>query len=74
MKKKATKTSPIGVRFNIDKLELVKSENNIATPQKVVDFFLDGYEPKKEKTEPIITKTTESAMSRLDALRKIKKK
>ena len=74
MKKKATKTSPIGVRFNIDKLELVKSENNIATPQKVVDFFLDGYEPKKEKAEPIITKTTESAMSRLDALRKIKKK
>jgi hypothetical protein len=74
MKKKAAKTSPIGVRFNIDKLELVKSENNIATPQKVVDFFLDGYEPKKEKAEPIITKTTESAMSRLDALRKIKKK
>jgi len=74
MKKKAAKTSPIGVRFNIEKLELVKSENDIATPQKVVDFFLDGYEPKKEKPEPIITKTAESAMSRLDALRKIKKK
>lgn len=74
MKKKATKTNPIGVRFNIEKLELVKSENDIATPQKVVDFFLDGYEPKKEKTEPIITKTAESAMSRLDALRKIKNK
>lgn len=74
MKKKASKTNPIGVRFNIEKLELVKSENNIPTPQKVVDFFLDKYEAKKDKQEPLITKTAESAMSRLDALRKIKKK
>lgn len=37
------KTSPIGVRFDIDKLEKLKGGHNLSTPQQVVNFLFDTY-------------------------------
>lgn len=48
MAKISHKTNPIGVRFNKTKLELVQQEQNLATPQKVIDYFLEGYGEESE--------------------------
>ena len=37
------KSKPIGVRFDLEKLELIQKEQNLASPQSVVNYFLDGY-------------------------------
>lgn len=37
------KTNPTSIRFDTEKLEFVKNKEGLTTPQKVVDFFLDGY-------------------------------
>jgi hypothetical protein len=37
------KSKPIGVRFDLEKLELIQKEQNLASPQAVVNYFLDGY-------------------------------
>ena len=37
------KSKPIGVRFDLGKLELIQKEQNLASPQAVVNYFLDGY-------------------------------
>ena len=37
------KSKPIGVRFDLDKLELVKQREGIVSHQKVVDFLFDKY-------------------------------
>lgn len=31
------------VRFDPEKLELIKKQENLTTPQKVVDFLIDQY-------------------------------
>lgn len=37
------KTNPIGIRFEEEKLNLVKEQENLTSPQKVVNFLLDQY-------------------------------
>ena len=37
------KSKPIGVRFDLEKLELIQKEQSLASPQAVVNYFLDGY-------------------------------
>jgi hypothetical protein len=37
------KSKPIGVRFDLEKLELIQKEQNLSSPQAVVNHFLDGY-------------------------------
>lgn len=39
----AMKTNPIGIRFEIEDLELIKKRENLKTNQKVVDFLLSEY-------------------------------
>ena len=38
------KSKPIGVRFDLEKLELIQKEQNLSSPQAVVNHFLDAYE------------------------------
>jgi hypothetical protein len=42
--KKAQKTKPIGTRFNLQQLELVKNREGLASEQQVIDFLLNDYE------------------------------
>ena len=44
------KSKPIGVRFDLEKLELIQKEQNLASPQAVVNYFLDGYKSILEFT------------------------
>ena len=37
------KSKPIGVRFDLEKLDLIQKEQNLSSPQAVVNYFLDGY-------------------------------
>ena len=41
--KESYKTRPIGVRFEIDKLDFIKGREKIETGQKVIDFLLNKY-------------------------------
>jgi len=41
-----SKTNPIGIRFDPEKLELVKKEQDLKTPQRVVNWFFDTYQSK----------------------------
>ena len=52
------KSKPIGVRFDLEKLELIQKEQNLSSPQAVVNYFLDGYKsiyPKKTLLDIIDT-------------------
>lgn len=37
------KTRPIGVRFDLEKLEIIQKEQNLRTPQGVVNFLMANY-------------------------------
>lgn len=37
------KSKPIGVRFDLKKLEIIQKEQNLSTPQAVVNFLMDNY-------------------------------
>jgi hypothetical protein len=37
------KSKPIGVRFDLEKLELIKKEQNLTSTQAVVNYFMDSY-------------------------------
>jgi len=37
------KTNPIGVRFDEEKLEFVKTQQNLSSPQQAVNFLFDRY-------------------------------
>ena len=41
--KESTKSKPSGIRFDLEKLELVQSREKLNTKQKVVDFLLNRY-------------------------------
>lgn len=43
MARPKTKTDPIGVRFNIEKLKTIQEKENLDSPQKVLDFLMDRY-------------------------------
>lgn len=38
------KSNPIGVRFDLEKLELIKKEQNLKSTQSVVNYLLKNYE------------------------------
>lgn len=40
---KKGKSNPIGVRFDLDKLELIQKEQNLSSPQSVLNFLMDAY-------------------------------
>lgn len=52
-KKVATKTNPIGVRFQKEKLQFVKDFSKIKTPQGILDFLFDNYDPNP-KLHPVV--------------------
>lgn len=37
------KSKPIGVRFDLEKLELIQKEQNLSTSQAVVNFLMGSY-------------------------------
>lgn len=37
------RTKPVSIRFDPEKLELIKRREKLLTPQKVVDFLMDSY-------------------------------
>lgn len=47
------KSKPIGVRFDLEKLELIQKEQNLTSPQAVVNYFLDGYKSVLEFTHGV---------------------
>lgn len=46
---KKCKSNPIGVRFDLEKLELIKKEQNLTSAQQVLNYLMDNY----GKTKPI---------------------
>lgn len=53
------KTKPIGVRFDEEILELIKKEQKLATPQKVLNFLMSDYcKPKSMTSENTDTNTS----------------
>jgi hypothetical protein len=38
------KSNPIGVRFDLEKLELIKKEQNLKSTQSVVNYLLKNYQ------------------------------
>jgi hypothetical protein len=37
------KSKPIGVRFDLHKLDMIQKEQNLTSVQQVVNYFMDGY-------------------------------
>jgi len=37
------KSKPIGVRFDLEKLDMIQKEQNLTSVQQVVNYFMDGY-------------------------------
>ena len=40
---KKGKSNPIGVRFDLDKLDMIQKEQNLTSVQQVVNYFMDNY-------------------------------
>jgi hypothetical protein len=43
------KSKPIGVRFDLEKLELIQKEQNLTSAQQVVNYLMDNYGSKETK-------------------------
>ena len=43
------KSKPIGVRFDLDKLEIIQKEQNLTSVQQVVNYLMDNYGEKEVK-------------------------
>ena len=37
------KSKPIGVRFDLDKLEIIQKEKNLTSSQQVLNYLMDNY-------------------------------
>ena len=37
------KSKPIGVRFNLEKLEMIQKEQNLTSAQSVLNYLMDNY-------------------------------
>ena len=37
------KSKPIGVRFDLDKLDMIQKEQNLTSVQQVVNYLMDNY-------------------------------
>ena len=62
--KESTKTTPSGIRFDIEKLAFIQKRENVPTKQKVVDFLLNKYwwehkvaYPTAKEAPPLTLKT-----------------
>jgi hypothetical protein len=47
------KSKPIGVRFDLDKLDIIQKEQNLTSVQQVVNYLMDNYGSKETKNVPI---------------------
>jgi hypothetical protein len=43
------KSKPIGVRFDLYKLDMIQKEQNLTSVQQVVNYLMDNYGPKEIK-------------------------
>lgn len=43
------KSKPIGVRFDLDKLEMIQKDQNLTSVQQVVNYLMDNYGEKQVK-------------------------
>ena len=43
------KSKPIGVRFDLYKLDIIQKEQNLTSVQQVVNYLMDNYGPKETK-------------------------
>lgn len=43
------KSKPIGVRLDLDKLNMIQKEQNLTSVQQVVNFLMDNYGSKEAK-------------------------
>jgi hypothetical protein len=43
------KSKPIGVRFDLDKLDMIQKEQNLTSVQQVVNYIMDNYGEKEVK-------------------------
>ena len=53
------KSKPIGVRFDLDKLDMIQKEQNLTSVQQVVNYFMDNYGKIKPVEEVLTIKPTE---------------
>ncbi len=43
------KSKPIGVRFDLEKLELIQKEQNLTSAQSVLNYLMDNYNKTETK-------------------------
>jgi len=43
------KSKPIGVRFDLDKLDIIQKEQNLTSVQQVVNYLMDNYGSREIK-------------------------
>jgi hypothetical protein len=53
------KSKPIGVRFDLDKLDIIQKEQNLTSVQQVVNYLMDNYGKIKPVEEVLPIKPTE---------------
>jgi hypothetical protein len=46
------KSKPIGVRFDLEILELIKKEQDLETPQGVLNYLMNNYRGKPSANKP----------------------
>ena len=50
---KKCKSNPIGVRFDLQKLEIIQKEQNLTSVQQVVNYLMDNYGKSAPKLEDV---------------------
>jgi len=53
------KSKPIGVRFDLDKLDMIQKEQNLTSVQQVVNYLMDNYGKIKPVEEVLTIKPTD---------------
>ena len=53
------KSKPIGVRFDLYKLDMIQKEQNLTSVQQVVNYLMDNYGKIKPVEEVLVIKPTE---------------
>lgn len=53
------KSKPIGVRFDLYKLDMIQKEQNLTSVQQVVNYLMDNYGKIKPVEEVLATKPIE---------------
>ena len=54
-KRKTTRTSPTGIRFDIEKLSFISEREKLETKQQVVDFLMENYWWDKKSEDKALT-------------------